>query len=494
MEIPVEIEKRATLAIVLSVALLSPSAAHAGSRATSLVKQGGDALKDGEYSVAVARLSDALRLAPENVEAWSLRGEAYAMQGDHNRALADCAQAVKLAPTSSEVYRRCGVIYSTEKNYQAAMADYDRAIRLDPHNALAYGDRGDTYFHLGQTDRAISDYNEALKLDPSESQTYALRGNAWLVKGDFDGAWDDYNRAIQSNPRNAYAYVCRGYAAAQRYAFDDAIANYNEALRIQPGYKTAQRYRREAEEQKNAATWGEVMLALFGIGILALLYAAFRVYRSPRAFSHSVERFFRRTADGRLVFYPALRGRGYLVPDADKELELRAFARHHGALALASGAAVVIFLFALAPITFRLTSWVVGKDVTEAVILTASFTEVSIVFAILRGGFSIWRRAAVRGLEPATEKMERSRREDWLGTLILDMPLAVRWVALAVAMFLLFGSVDGLWRMRHDLSPAGISGISLFGWMSIGVDLGVLYWLGCALIKSLQLYRRRSER
>src|SRR5208282_6126545 len=84
---------RVLLAVALGAAILGATPGYADTRDADLVKQGTDALRHREYDVAIARFSDAIRLAPEDAEGWSRRGEAYADKGDHIRARADCAQA-----------------------------------------------------------------------------------------------------------------------------------------------------------------------------------------------------------------------------------------------------------------------------------------------------------------------------------------------------------------------------------------------------------------
>jgi tetratricopeptide (TPR) repeat protein len=297
------------LAVVVPAAILSGTPGHADTLDADLVKQGTDALKHHEFDVAVARFSDAIRLVPQDAEAWGKRGEAYAEKGDNGHALSDCAQAIKLAPASSAAYQECGYVHIHAKDFDQAIADYDTAIKLDPRVASAYEHRGLAYFNLSQMDRAISDYDRALTLDPSSSDTYVLRGNAWFMKGDVERARDDYNRAIQADPKNAYAYVSRGYAASYSGHLDDALADYNRAISLDPSYKEAYRYRDWALQNQGFSRWGGIDLVLFVVAMLAIFFAAFRA----GWFNSRYDRFYKTLRDGRLAFYPHLVGRGYVV-------------------------------------------------------------------------------------------------------------------------------------------------------------------------------------
>ncbi len=122
--------------LFLALALTAAPLCHADTRDAELVKQGTDALKRKDYDTAIARLSDAIRLAPDDAEAWSARGEAHAHKGDSAPALLDCAESLKLAPGSSKVYRRCGNVHYIARDYRSAITNYDVAIQLDPHSAV----------------------------------------------------------------------------------------------------------------------------------------------------------------------------------------------------------------------------------------------------------------------------------------------------------------------------------------------------------------------
>jgi tetratricopeptide (TPR) repeat protein len=481
--------------VLLAVTLTGAPLCHADTRDADLVKQGIDALKRKDYDTAVARLSDAIRLVPDDAEAWGARGEAHARKGDSALALSDCAESLKLAPGSSDVYRRCGNIHYIAGDYRSAIANYDVAIQLDPNSAVVYLNRGIAYSRLEQTDRSVADYDEALKLDPSQSNAHAWRGYAWWQKGDFDRAWDDFNRAIEADPKNAFAFFSRGYAAASRYDYDDAIADYDKAISLDPTYKDAYRYRDDALRHKSDARWGYLNLVLIGIGMVAALFAAFRAYASPTGFSHSVDRHFKHMPDGRLLFYPRMKGAGYVVPDAKTEQDLRVFTKDSRAGAIAFGVLGPVLMCALIPIVWPVLTWLQSRFgiSSNAAIFISSFGTVAL---ILGGGliaFSSWRRAATRGLEQAEERGGPLEYEQLTYEFVEDMPPAVRWIALAVMAFLLFQSFKGLWRWSHDLSLAHLELMPWFGWMAVATNFFVLWYCGKLLIYAIRERGRRAR-
>ena len=481
--------------LFLALALTAAPPCHADTRDADLVKQGSDALKRKDYDTAIARLSDAIRLAPDDAEAWSARGEAHARKGDSALALSDCAESLKLAPGSSKVYRRCGNVHYIARDYRSAITNYDVALQLDPHSAVTYLDRGIAYSRLEQTDRSIADYDEALKLDPSQSNAHAWRGYAWWQKGDFDRAWDDFNRAIEEDPKNAFAFFSRGYAAASRYDYDDAIADYDYAIKLDPTYKDAYRYRDEALEHKNDARWGYLYLVLIGIGMLAMLFAAFRAYAVPTGFSHSVDRHFKHMPDGRLVFYPRTKGAGYVVPDAKTEKDLRVFTKDSRAGAIAFGVLGPVLMFALILIVRPVLTWLQSRFgiSSNAASFISSFGSVALILGGGLTAFSSWRRAATRDLKQAEERGGPLEYEQLTFDFVEDMPAAVRWIFLAVMLFWLFQSFKGLWRWSRDLSLARLEIVPWYCWLSLAANFYVLWYGGKLLIYALRERGRRAH-
>jgi tetratricopeptide (TPR) repeat protein len=486
------IRARLFLLAALAGTVLCTALGYADPPDADLVKQGTAALKHRDYDIAIAKLSDAIRLAPSDADAWGRRGEAYAAKGKSDKAVADCAQAVKLAPSSGEAYGQCGYVYLHANDFGRAIEAYSAAIKLDPRHASAYSSRGLSYSEVGQTDRAISDYDTAIQLDPSQSDVYVLRGNAWFMKGKFGRARADYDQALKVDPKNAYAYLCRGVADRQRYAYDEAIADYNKAISIDPNYKDAYRYRDEALQGKSNAWWGPIYLFLMGVGVLALLFAAFWTYISPTAFRHGVDRHFKRMPDGSLVFYPRLKGVGYVVPDAEKETALRSFAKDTRLAAPASGILwAILFCVLVWPFQGLFTSQLLRLGISTSDGIFIYFMGSAVLMLLARKvALSRWRRAAVRGLARASEKGELPKFDLRMDDLINDMPVPFRWVALAFVLFLFYWSFKGQWIALHEFSFTRIGNNSIVDWLGIPASIFWLWYGGRLLNYAVRRHQR----
>jgi tetratricopeptide (TPR) repeat protein len=107
------------------------------------------------------------------------RGSAYRARGELERAIQDYDQAIKLDPNDVEAFFRRGIAHGRRREFDSAIADFDRAIKLKPDHVGALYSRGLTYSNKGQWERAIQDYDQAIKLSPDNVMAITNRGNAY---------------------------------------------------------------------------------------------------------------------------------------------------------------------------------------------------------------------------------------------------------------------------------------------------------------------------
>ena len=67
-------------------------------RSEELIKQGNKKSDRGDYDGAIADFTEAIRLAPNYVYAYNIRGVVYRQKGDYDRAIADFEEALKINP------------------------------------------------------------------------------------------------------------------------------------------------------------------------------------------------------------------------------------------------------------------------------------------------------------------------------------------------------------------------------------------------------------
>jgi tetratricopeptide (TPR) repeat protein len=190
--------------------------------AKSHINKGKIYANDKKYQQAIAEFDQAIRLEPNNSEAYEQRGSAFGELKQSERAIADYDQALRINPNDEFAYYGRALEYYHLRKYESAIADYDQFILLKPDLGLAYYSRGIVYNDIKDYDRAIADYTQAIRLTPNHALSYNNRGNAYSALTLYERAIEDFNQAISIDPNDALAYNNRAVAYAN-------IKNYQSA-------------------------------------------------------------------------------------------------------------------------------------------------------------------------------------------------------------------------------------------------------------------------
>jgi Flp pilus assembly protein TadD len=119
--------------------------------------------------------NEAIRLNPNDAEAYQCRGTLRYQQGDIEGAIADFNEAIRLAPNYAEAYSNRGAVRLLNGDIEGATADYNEAIRLEPNDADAYYIRGFLRDELGDKQGAINDFQKASELYLQQGNTDSYR-------------------------------------------------------------------------------------------------------------------------------------------------------------------------------------------------------------------------------------------------------------------------------------------------------------------------------
>jgi tetratricopeptide (TPR) repeat protein len=156
--------------------------------------------QQGEYTEAIALLSQLIFRHPHNAIDYNNRGLIYFQSGERQKALHDYNTALKLNPYLASAYNNRANYYAVCGELTAALADYDQAINFNPHHVRAWINRGITWRDLGQYEEAIENFEVALLFGQLEGHIWAERGKTYHLWGDWNCAIADYRRALAQLP------------------------------------------------------------------------------------------------------------------------------------------------------------------------------------------------------------------------------------------------------------------------------------------------------
>jgi tetratricopeptide (TPR) repeat protein len=229
------------------------------------------------------------------------RGAVFAERHDYEHALADLTRACELAPNESDYFYRRGMVYWQSKQAAPALADFDHAISLkaDFVPALiaraefrlegkdlpgAVGDldaaersapkQADSrltlamlYQRANEPEHAIAQFDLWIANHPDDAKLLeALNGSCWartMQNTELNRALEDCNKAISriDKKKSAAAYAAvlnsRGYARLRRGEFDKAITDFDESAKLNPKLASSLYGRGLAKLRKGQSSQGE---------------------------------------------------------------------------------------------------------------------------------------------------------------------------------------------------------------------------------------------
>ncbi|MEA5517084.1 tetratricopeptide repeat protein [Nodularia sp. UHCC 0506] len=156
--------------------------------------------RKGDYTQAIALLTELIDRRPQNSVNYNNRGLIYFQSGEMPKALGDYNTALQLNPNLASAYNNRANYHAARAELTAALADYDQAIDLNPSYVRARINRGITLRDLAQYEEAIETFEVAMLFGQLEGHIWAERGRTYHLWGDWNCAIADYRRALTQLP------------------------------------------------------------------------------------------------------------------------------------------------------------------------------------------------------------------------------------------------------------------------------------------------------
>lgn len=161
---------------------------------TTLIEQAAYCLELGQRNAELAQryLDQAISLQPDQVQAYSLRVEAYFWQQQIGYAIADATLAIYLEPSDSLLLARRAFLFSVIEDWRSALTDLDRAIALDAANAELIAQAAGYASVSEQPELAINYLVRGLEAEPENESLLVQLGDVYYEMDDRTRALETY--------------------------------------------------------------------------------------------------------------------------------------------------------------------------------------------------------------------------------------------------------------------------------------------------------------
>lgn len=206
--------------------------------ASELIELGQQKLDGEKVDGAIANFTSAIRLDPNNADAYSKRAEAR-LGEDVAGSIGDYTKVLQLEPKDTDALSQRSLARERLLNYDGARQDLDQAIQLKPDDSDFYARRSKIRTVQGDYQSAIADATQAIRLDPESAEGYAARCHSHVRINDFKAAIADCDKAIQISAKLTAAVniVIKDVCHSRTNASDKtALEDCDRALELDPEY------------------------------------------------------------------------------------------------------------------------------------------------------------------------------------------------------------------------------------------------------------------
>jgi tetratricopeptide (TPR) repeat protein len=213
----------------------------------------------------IKAFEDAARLAEKQeksdeinnirVTSYTRLGELYRDTQQSDLAVAALTKAIKLAPDDFNSRFILGQMYYNQKKYSDMIEQYKKAVEIDPKQKLARFNLGVAYINQEQFAEAFDQFKAITEIDPSDSEALALMGQTLeravdqlLAQGtgkftaeNYVDAKVDFARVLELDPKNktAHEYLDKTQTAIDKN-FSTEMAKAKKALKAKKAEDAAE--------------------------------------------------------------------------------------------------------------------------------------------------------------------------------------------------------------------------------------------------------------
>ena len=179
--------------------------------------------------------SRVVALQPTSPDGYALLAVSAMSQKQFSRADQQVQKAIEVAPKSAIGYIQLGNLKLLQKQLPDAEKAYQQALENDPASADALSGLMNVYISQKQVDKAVGVANAQIAKAPNSSSFYDLLGTLLFNnKKDLDGAELALKKSSELDKSNSDALVKLGQVQIAKGSVDQAITTYQNSIKDNP--------------------------------------------------------------------------------------------------------------------------------------------------------------------------------------------------------------------------------------------------------------------
>lgn len=191
---------------------------------------------DDNPSQAERALTQAIRIQPDFIEAYLMRGNLHLQEGRLDKATADAEMVLSLDDENGRAYALIGDVLVAQEEWWGATEAYTEAINAGYADAEVYAGRGYAWHQLLYSPYAARDYEMAIELGKTDPDLIFRLGFALLDVGRFEDALTALVGAMNAGIDTPEAYAALALALDANFERDEADVAYERAIELDARY------------------------------------------------------------------------------------------------------------------------------------------------------------------------------------------------------------------------------------------------------------------
>jgi tetratricopeptide (TPR) repeat protein len=218
----------------------------------------------GNHQFALTKLTTAINMKKNFLEAFQVRRAVYMDLEEYERALEDCEKCLKLHEDEQAYYNLAQVYEKLGKDDEAVQA-YKSSLQKNRRVISTHFSYAQLLYRLEKFDEASVEVTQVLQLDPSHLEAILLSSQVLSAQGNYLKASDQLSMASVKYPDVPQIYIYRGDINNKLNQPGYAIIDYSKAIELDPEnaviyYKRAGAYEAMREDEKALLDYDKLLV------------------------------------------------------------------------------------------------------------------------------------------------------------------------------------------------------------------------------------------